>query len=75
MDVGLLTLKSLAEPLDDRMLSFCSSCTMRPQKRLNVRGSRTAGLTSISTFFAVCTYTACATAGLRHIGIASVVAA
>jgi hypothetical protein len=49
------TFRSLEDPLDARMLSFCSSCTMRPQKRLNVRGNRTCGLTSMSTFLAVCT--------------------
>ena len=32
------TLKSFSGPLLARMESFCSSCTMRPQKRLNVRG-------------------------------------
>lgn len=53
------TFSSFEEPLDALMLSFCSSCTMRPQNRLNVRGNRTCGLTSISTFLAVCTYTAC----------------
>lgn len=33
------------------MLYLCSSCTMRPQKRLNVRGMRMWGDTSISTFW------------------------
>lgn len=41
------------------MLSLLSSITMRPQKRLKVRGSRHWGLISMSTFFWVCTYTAC----------------
>jgi hypothetical protein len=27
------------------MLSFCSSCTISPEKRLKVRGMRTLGLT------------------------------
>ena len=37
----LTTLSSLSGPLVARMLSFCSSCTISPQKRRNVRGSRT----------------------------------
>ena len=42
--VGARAFSSLSGPLVARMLSFCSSCTSRPQKRLNVRGSRTCGL-------------------------------
>ena len=34
-------MSSLSGPLVARMLSFCSSCTNSPQKRLNVRGNRT----------------------------------
>lgn len=39
----LTTLSSLSGPLVARMLSFCSNCTMRPQKRRKVRGRRTCG--------------------------------
>lgn len=43
------TLRSLSGPFVDLMLSFCSSCTMSPQKRLKVRGMRTLGLTCSNT--------------------------
>mmetsp|Transcript_13873 Transcript_13873/g.24305 ORF Transcript_13873/g.24305 Transcript_13873/m.24305 type:complete len:200 (-) Transcript_13873:293-892(-) len=49
----LITFKSLSGPLLERMLSFCSSCAIKPQKRRNVRGRRTFGLTEMSTFFCV----------------------
>ena len=57
----LNTLRSLSGPFVARMLSFWSSCTMRPQNLRNVRGSLTAGFTSISTFLEVCTNSACKT--------------
>ena len=44
---------SLSGPLVARMLSFCSSCTIRPQKRRNVRGRRVVGLTLMSALRAV----------------------
>ena len=52
------TLNSFSGPLDARMESFCRSCTMSPQKRLNVLGMRVCGLMRINTFFCVCTNTA-----------------
>ncbi len=54
------TLSSLLEPFVACMLNFCSSCTMRPQKRLKVRGSRTCGWISSSTPFTVRTNNPCA---------------
>ncbi len=49
---------SLSGPLVARMLSFCSSCTIKPEKRLMVRGMRVFGLMENSTFLCVRTYTA-----------------
>ena len=53
----LTTRKSFSGPLAPRMASLCKSCTIRPLKRLKVRGMRTCGLTSIRTPFAVWMYT------------------
>ena len=63
-----LTRSSLSGPLVARMLSFCSSCAMRPQKRLKVRGSRTLGFTEMSWFLAVRMYTAWVGHGTRYRG-------
>lgn len=41
----LHTFSSLSGPFVARMLSFCSSCTISPEKRLSVRGMRTLGFT------------------------------
>ena len=38
---SIATFSSLLEALVAWMLNFCRSCTISPQKRLNVRGSRT----------------------------------
>jgi hypothetical protein len=40
------------------MLNFCNNCTINPQNRLNVRGTRVFGDTLNSTFFCVFTYIA-----------------
>lgn len=45
-------------PFDARTLNFCSNCTINPQNRLNVRGTRVFGDTLNSTFFCVFTYIA-----------------
>ena len=52
----LMTLSSFSCELVERMESRCKSCTMRPAKRLKVRGIRTVGLTSMRTPFAVWMY-------------------
>ena len=41
----LITRRSFSLPLTPLMLSRCKSCTMSPEKRLNVRGIRTCGFT------------------------------
>ena len=53
----LTTLSSLSlpPPVLARTLSYGSSCENSPQKRLNVRGSLTAGLIRTTTFFEVVT--------------------
>ena len=40
-----ITRRSFSLPLTPLMLSLCKSCTMSPEKRLNVRGIRTCGFT------------------------------
>lgn len=49
----LMTLRSFSCELVDRIDSVCRSWTMRPAKRLKVRGMRTVGLTSMRTPLAV----------------------
>ena len=49
----LMTLRSFSCDVVERMLRLCSSWTMRPAKRLKVRGMRTVGETSMRTPFAV----------------------
>lgn len=49
----LMTLRSFSCEVVDRMESLWRSCTMRPAKRLKVRGIRTVGETSMRTPFAV----------------------
>eukprot|EP01139_Manchomonas_bermudensis_P009967 Amastigsp_a339768_1633.p2 type:complete len:136 gc:universal Amastigsp_a339768_1633:593-186(-) len=48
----LMTLRSVG-PCAARMLILCRRWVMSPEKRLNVRGSRVCGLTSMRTFLAV----------------------
>lgn len=58
-EIGPLKIfKSFSEPFEARMENFWRSWTIRPQKRLNVRGMRVCGLTLNQTFFWVCTKTA-----------------
>ena len=49
----LMTLMSFTLDSAAVMLYLCSSCTISPANRLNVRGILVAGFTSISTFCAV----------------------
>ena len=49
----LTTFMSVSFVSAARTRKLCSSCTMRPQKRLNVRGMRVCGSISMSTFFFV----------------------
>ena len=49
----LITLMSFTLVSAAVMLYLCSSCTISPANRLNVRGILVAGFTSISTFWAV----------------------
>ena len=49
----LMTLSSFSCEVVERMDSLCSNWTIRPAKRLKVRGMRTVGETSMSTPLAV----------------------
>lgn len=55
--IGFLMMESnLSVELTALIESLCKSCTIRPEKRLKVRGIRVCGFISISTFFWVRMY-------------------